>query len=151
MSETDDPLGQLSTGPHETKLNPLTDRVKLPRGAMMALRQSGGLRFSTRDVIVYRDGRVSFRWQGKLDAGEGARRLTSDEVVQLQEQIERSGFFGLPHSIGRQSPDGYAYELIARLGRKSKAVEFFDGSIPPELQPLLSQLKALMASNEKQE
>jgi hypothetical protein len=151
MSETDDPLGQLSTGPRETKLNPPADRVKLPRGALIALRQSGGLRFSTREVIVYRDGRVSFRWQGKLDAGESARRIAPAEVAQLQELIERSGLFGLPRSIGRQSPDGYAYELIARLGRKSKAVEFFDGSIPPELQPLLSQLKALMTSNEKQE
>ena len=51
---------------------------------------------------------------------------------------------GLPHPIGRQSPDGYAYELIARVRRKSKSIEFFDGSIPAEVQPLLAQLKQLM-------
>ena len=54
-------------------------------------------------------------------------------------------------SIGQQSPDGYAYELIARAGRKSKAIEFFDGSILPEAQPLLARLKTLMTGNGAQE
>ena len=59
--------------------------------------------------------------QGKLGAGEGSRRITPDEVAELTGLIEQSGLFGLPPSIGRPNPDGYAYELIARLGRRSKA------------------------------
>jgi hypothetical protein len=142
----DEALGKLSDGPRD-------DRLKLPRGAFLAFRQSGGLRFSTREAIVYHDGRVISRRQGKLDSGEGSRRITPDEVTELKEMIEQSGFLGLPRfaSIGRQSPDGYAYELIARAGRKSRSIEFFDGSIPPEVQSLLAQLKSLMTVDDKQE
>jgi hypothetical protein len=144
-------LGHLSNGPREAGLQAGDDRVKLPRGAFIAFRQSGGLRFSTREVIVYKDGRVIARRQGKLGAGEGSRRITPDEVAELQELIGQSGFLGLPHSIGSQSPDGYAYELIARVDRRSKSAEFFDGHIPAELQPLLAQLKTLATIDDAKE
>ena len=58
--------------------------------------------------------------------------------------IAQSGLRELSNPIGQQSPDGYAYELIARFGRKSAAIEFFDGSIPVQLHALLQQLKMLM-------
>ena len=141
----DDTLGQISTGPRETKLQAATERWRLPRGAVIVLQQSGGLRFSTRAVLVYRDGRVFFRRQGKLGVGEDTRRITSDEVAELIELIKQSGLFELPRSIGQPSPDGYAYELIARVGRKSQALEFFDGSIPVEVKPLLKRLKLLFS------
>ncbi|NTU63464.1 MAG: hypothetical protein HGB05_08680 [Chloroflexi bacterium] len=144
-------LGTLSDGPRDDRLQATDDRLKRPRGALLAFRQSGGFRFSTREVIVYTDGRVIARRQGKLDAGEGSRRITAAEVAELKEMIKQSGLFGLPRSIGRQSPDGYAYELIARLGRKSKSIEFFDGSIPSEVQPLLAQLKTLTTVYNAQE
>jgi hypothetical protein len=131
-------------------MNASDDRLKLPRGAFIALRKSGGLRFSTREVTVYRDGRVTSRRQGKLGAGEGSRRITPAEVADLRELIEQSGLWELPNSIGRQSPDGYAYELSMRVDRKSKSIEFFDGSIPVEVQPLLAQLKPLMSIDEEQ-
>jgi hypothetical protein len=149
MSNSDpNELGRLSSDPRDDRLQ-ADDRLKLPRGAFVALRQSGGLRFSTREVIVYRDGRVIARRQGKLGAGEGSRRITSAEVAELKAMVEQSGFFGLPHSIGRQSPDGYAYELIARVGRTSRSLEFFDGSIPAEVHSLLTQLKPLMTVDEE--
>jgi hypothetical protein len=69
-------------------------------------------------------------------------------VAELKGLIGQSGLFGLPRSIGSQSPDGYAYELIARLNRKSRSSEFFDGSVPAELQPLLQQLKQLLSAQE---
>ena len=121
------------------------DVLKLPRGAFIAFRQSGGLRFSTREVIVYHSGRVSWRRQGKLGADEGSRHIAPAQVADLKQLITQSGLFGLPQPIGRPSPDGYAYELIARAGRQSRSIEFFDGSLPPEVQPLLKQLKALAA------
>jgi hypothetical protein len=127
------------------------DRLTLPRGAFLAFRQSGGLRFSTREVIVYNDGRVIARRQSKLGAGEGSQRITPEEVARLKEMIDQGGFFGLPRSIGSQSPDGYAYELIARAGRKSRSIEFFDGSLPSELQPLLARLKTLATIDAAQE
>ncbi len=146
MSGSDqDQLGQLANGPHDNRLNAAAERLALPRGSFITLRQSGGLRFSTREVIVYNDGRVIARRQGKLGAGEGARHITPAEVADLKDLIAQSNFFGLHQPIGRPSPDGYAYELIARVDRKSRAIEFFDGSIPAELQALLAQLKALAA------
>lgn len=141
----DEVLGSLSGEPRD-------DRLKLPRGACIALRQSGGLRFSTREVIVYNDGRVAFRQQGKLGASEGVRHITPAEMADLKALIRQSGLLGLPRfaSIGRQSPDAYAYELAARLERVSRSLEFFDGSIPPEVRPVLAQLKALMSEDPAQ-
>ena len=75
----------LSSGLRDDRLQAADDRLKLPRGAFIALRQSGGLRFSTREVIVYNDGRVISRRQGKLGAGEGSRRITPAEVAELKE------------------------------------------------------------------
>ncbi len=151
MNDNDaDKLGQLASGPRDDRLQSADDRLKLPRRALIALRQSGGLRFSTREVTVYNDGHLIARRQGKLGAGEGSRRITPAEVAELKELIEQSGLWELPTSIGRQSPDGYAYELIARVGRKSKAIEFFDGRVPAEVKSLLAQLKPLMAVDEEQ-
>jgi hypothetical protein len=124
--------------------DPRKDRLTLPPEAFIVLRQSGGLRFSTREVIVYHDGRVTFRRLGKLDATAGSRRMTPDEVADLKAAIAHSSLHALPALTGRQSPDGYAYELIARTGRKSTSIEFFDGSIPSKVRPLLAQLNALM-------
>jgi hypothetical protein len=132
-------------------MNDEADQLSLPRGAFIALRQSGGLRFSIREVIAYNDGRVASRRQGKLGAGEGSRHITPAEVAELKELIAHSKLFELPRSIGQQSPDGYAYELIARIDRKSKVIEFFDGSIPTEVQPLLARLKALATIDDVQE
>lgn len=126
------------------------DRLTLPDGAFIALRQSGGLRFSTREVMVYTDGQVTARYTGKLGAGEGSRRITPAKVADLQAVLKESDLFGLPEQLGQSSPDGYAYELIARLGRQSKSIEFFTSSIPAQLQPLLAQLKPLMAVKEEQ-
>jgi hypothetical protein len=146
----DETLSRLSGEPRHNRLQAEDDRLKLPRGAFIAFRQSGGLRFSTREVIVYNDGRVIARRQRKLGTGEGSQRITPDEVAELKKMIEQSGLVGLPHSIGQQSPDGYAYELIARIGRRSKSLEFFDGSIPAEVQPLLTQLKDLSKIDDAQ-
>jgi hypothetical protein len=133
------------------RLQAADDGLELPRGVFIAFRQSGGLRFSTREMMVYDDGQVIARRQGQLGVGEGSRRITPDEVAELKELIEQSSLFGLPQPIGSQSPDGYAYELIARVGRKSRSIEFFDGSIPAEVQPLLAQLKALATIDDAQE
>jgi len=69
-------------------------------------------------------------------------------VVELKDLIEHSGLWEISNSIGQLSPDGYAYELVARFRRKSTAIEFFDGGIPAELQALLIQMKQLMRKEE---
>ncbi len=120
--------------------------LSLPRAAVLAYRQSGGLRFSTREAIVYENGRLTWEYQGKLDVGSGARQLTRAEVAELKALLERSGLAELPSSIGSPSPDGYAYELIARVGSQTPAREFFTGHLPPNVQSLIQRLKTLSAT-----
>jgi hypothetical protein len=142
MDDIDDrERSRLSAGPQD-------DRLTLPQGAIIAFRQSGGLRFSTREVTVYRDGHVTWRRTGKLGAAQGERQLTSEDVADLQALIGHSDLFGLPTTIGRPSPDGYAYELIARVRRKSTSIELFDGSVPLAVEPLLARLKAILIVDE---
>jgi hypothetical protein len=147
MNESEE-LGRLSSGPHDDRLQATDDRLRLPRGAFIALRQSGGLRFSTREVTVYNDGRVIWQRQGKLDAGKGSRRITPDGVAELKDLIAQSGLRKFSNPIGQPSPDGYAYELIARIDRKSTSIEFFTGSIPADIQTLLVRLKKLSREDE---
>jgi hypothetical protein len=149
----DEALGKISDGPRDDRLDAADDRLKLARGAFIAVRQSGGLRFSTREVTVYHDGLVVARRQGKLDSREEARRITPGEVADLKAAIAQSSLRDRPRfaSIGRPNPDGYAYELIARAGRKLRAIEFFDDSIPSDVKPLLAQLKTLMPVDDAQE
>ncbi len=125
------------------------DKLTLPPKAFIAFRQSGGLRFSTREVTVYLDGRVTWQRAGKIDAAQGEHQLTPDEVADLQTAIEQSGLFELPTISGRPSPDGYAHELSVRLAQQSASIEFFDGSIPPRLQTLLKQLKRLFSEENR--
>jgi hypothetical protein len=108
----------------------------LPRGGWVGMRMSGGLRFSTREVVVFRDGRVT-------RAG-GIGKLTDAQMDQLRAALEPISFGRLPATPGRQKPDAYAYEIAARPKRRAYAVEVFDGSIPPVLAPLVAALRRIM-------
>ena len=127
----------------ELPAEPPADRLKLPEGAFVAFRQSGGLRFRTREMIVYHDGHVIVRREGRLERRTTARLLTPAEVADLKGLILGSGFFELHPLTGRPNPDGYAYELAVCLGRQSSTVELFEGNLPLEVQALLARLKAL--------
>jgi hypothetical protein len=144
----DEALWKLSDGPRDDQLKVTDNQLQLPRGAFIAFRQSGGLRFSMREVIVYSDGRVTYRQQGKLSEATGTREISQEAVAELQAVLDQSGFFDLPASIGRSSPDGYAYEILARARRKTKQVEAFTGSVPVALQPMIRQLQKLMQTDE---
>ncbi|HUP27253.1 MAG TPA: hypothetical protein VM409_02375 [Chloroflexia bacterium] len=124
------------------------DVFTLPKGALVGLRRSGGLRFTSREVVVYRDGRVVAKSSGKASPGGSARprRLSDKDLAALYRAIETADLSGLPHSTGKQSPDGYAYEIAARLGGDDMRAETFDGSIPEQLSPLISVLTRLMKS-----
>ncbi len=81
MDDIDDKVrGRLSAGPQD-------DHLTLSQGAIIAFRQSGGLRFSTREVTVYQDGPVAWRRTWKLGAAQGERQLTPEDVADLQALI----------------------------------------------------------------
>jgi hypothetical protein len=122
-------------------VNPLesapADTLKLPRGALVAMRRSGGLKFRSREVVVYRDGRVNY------DDGDGSPHtvwtLSDAEMAELRRVL---GMAGLPQlaTAGRQNPDAFAYEIVARPSRRAYSVEAFQGSIPASLAPLIEML-----------
>lgn len=123
------------------------EELALPEGAWIAMRKSGGLLFSSREVVVYRDGRVtSTAIGGGRPARAGSpRRLTEGQLAALRRTVGQIDFDRLPAHSGRQGPDAYAYEIVARTGRASRALEVFDGSIPQPLAPLIQQLNQLLA------
>lgn len=122
----------------------------LPRGGLVVMRVSGGIRFRSREIVVYRDGRVVYRRHadGTSIYQGGGQRLSEEQLAELQRLIEQ---LQVPRFAGagtRQSPDTFAYEIAARSGRRLKTVEAFTGSIPETLAPLISWLAVLMPRDE---
>jgi len=153
-------LGELPKGPYDSGLNvnqppaapinPLedapADRLRLPRGALVAMRRSGGFKFRSREVVVYRDGRVNYD-----DGEEGPRAvwtLSDVEMAELRRALEQANLPKLPATAGRQNPDAFAFEIIGRPSRRAYAVEVFQGSIPESLKPLIQQLGRFMWADE---
>ncbi len=144
-------LGTLSGGEYDTglKVNPpaapapatpapvSADTLRLPRSALVAMRRSGGFKFRSREVVVYRDGRVNY------DDGESGARtvwtLSDAELAELRSALDQAAWGKLP-AAGRQNPDAFAYELVARPTRRVYSAEVFQGSIPASLAPLIQQL-----------
>ena len=126
------------------------DGPSLPRGAFVIMRKSGGLLFSSREIAVYGDGRVTYRRSEACAPAEArsVRRLTEKQVVKLRGALEKIDFARKRFASGRQNPDAFAYEIVARVGRAAHFVEAFEGSIPRALAPLIRQLGRLMATED---
>jgi hypothetical protein len=125
------------------------ERLALPRGGLVAMRKSGGMRFSTREIVVYRSGKLTYRQSGVGSAPIAqTRHLPLAQLVELHHALNQSDLARLPAPIGRQSGDTFAYEIVARVGRAVKAVEVFEGSVPASLAPLIRELRGLMPEDE---
>jgi hypothetical protein len=122
-------------------------RTTLPRGALAALHRSGGFAFRTTSVTVYRDGRVTHDVDGP--GGERAQVvwvLADAELDALREAIAAVDWAALRFAHARQSPDAYAYELLARDGRRLRRLETAEGAIPEQVEPLIRRLAGYAAS-----
>ena len=124
--------------------------LALPQGAWLAMRKSGGLLFSSREVAVYEDGRVtgSAIGGGRLERDSPPRRLAPAQLAALRRAVEQIDFGRLPAVAGRQGRDAFVYELVARSGRTTHAVEVFEGAIPEQVAPLVEQLNRLLPRDE---
>ena len=142
-------LGSLTPGPRDSQLEvgppsaPPSVVARgdeppfaLPRGGWVGMRMSGGLRFTSREVVIFRDGRVV--------RNGVAGTLTDAEMGQLRAVLEPISFGRLPATTERQKPDAYAYEIAARPKRRAYAVEVVDGGIPAALAPLVAALRRVM-------
>lgn len=127
--------------PPETPPEPL----RLPRSAFVGLRKSGGLKFSTREVVVYPDGRVAYDARGvpQKEYTRLRRVLNDGQVHSLRKLLDQTNFW-MTASAGKQNPDAFAYEITARLNQRSNEIEVFDGSVPENIQPLLEFLNKLL-------
>ncbi len=144
-------VGEKPQGERDAKLEtkpapPKLGRLALPKGVLIAFRKSGGAKFSSREIVVYPDGRVSFGGPdvSKEAYAHVARKLNDAQIARLRRTLDQVGFFRMQPAQGDQLPDAFAYEIVARLGARSNYVEVFDGSIPDTLTPLIQQLSALM-------
>lgn len=121
------------------------DEMARPRGALVAMRKSGGIRFTWRLLVVHQDGRLIYK-SNELGAPEKARvigALDAEQKAALETALAATDFGARAYGA-RQNPDAFAYEIIARVGDKNHFVEAFQGSIPAALQPLITQLNALL-------
>jgi hypothetical protein len=115
------------------------EQLALPRNALVAFRKSGGLRFSSRGIVVLRNG-----WVEPEQGTEGRRRHMSDDAMAILERlILSSGLTRISHRKHKATPDGYAYEIAARIGGKLRNVELQD-PIPAEQEKLLRVLSRLL-------
>ena len=116
----------------------------LPKGALIAFRKSGPS--GAMEFFLYPDGRVSFNVPdvSKKAYAHPARKLNDAQINRLRHLLDQVNFYRAPATQGEPSTDGIAYEISARGGIKSNAIELFDGSIPDALKPLVEQLNALM-------
>lgn len=158
----DEPLARLTPGgeagglqvrgsaaaTHRKKATPPSEREQLerPRGALVAVRKSGGLFFSWRLLVVHRDGRLIYK-SNEVGAPAEAHvigRLAEGQLAELQALIGQTDW--AVRAIGAQqpSPDAFSYELIARVGRKNEAAELFEGRIPATFKPLITRLNQLL-------
>jgi hypothetical protein len=147
--ERDEQAGQAEGGVLGIESNAEIERepLRLPRGAFIALRKSGGFQFSTSEVVVYPDGRVAFDARGvpQKEYNRLPRALNDAQIMSLRKQLDQTGFWRAEGG-GSQPPDGYAYEITARLGQRANSIEVFDGSVPEALRPLLDRLTGLLPS-----
>jgi len=125
---------------------PKLERLQLPLGAFIAFRKSGGTPFSSREIVIYPDGRVSYGGPDKSKHvyARAGRKLNDAQIARLRKMLDQAGFFRLPSAQGEPPPEAHTYEIVARLGSRSNFVHVFDGSVPEPLMALLQQLNALM-------
>ena len=122
--------------------DPADAPLDVPQNGIVALRKSGGKRFTSRAVTVLRSGWA--HQQPHAGPPPRPRRVTPAATEALRRLTLRARLGALPDTIGTPSPDAYAYELAARIGRRVHRVTVYDGSIPARLEPLIRALSRLL-------
>ncbi len=127
------------------------DLLVLPVGALVAMRRSGGLLFSSCEVVVYSDGHLatSTVGGGRAARGGATRVLPAAQLATLRRTLVDIDFARL-HAVppGRLRPDAYAYEIVARTGRMTASIEAIEGAIHPGVAPLIRLLNSLLAEED---
>ncbi|MGQ9927261.1 MAG: hypothetical protein ACUVS4_10360 [Chloroflexaceae bacterium] len=119
-------------------------RLRLPRNGLIAYRKSGGLRFTSRGIIIYRSG-----WVMPLDGAAGRpRRLGPAALARLEGLILRSELMRTPQRTPGATRDGYSYEILTRIGKRECAIELND-PVPAAQARLVRTLNNLLPATVK--
>lgn len=129
---------------HKKAARPKIEPLQLPKGALIAFRKSGGLKFSSRAIVIYPDGRLMPGGTDLPKQSSAPQKLNDPQIAELRRLLEQAGFMRLRLGGGSQPPDSYAYEIVAQADGKSNSVEVFDGKIPEALTPLIQRLTKLL-------
>ena len=108
----------------------------------ITLHRTGGIAGLVQHLYIYDDGRFVAEDDKRGRRKEGA--LGDDEMDQLWTSFEDIGFFDLDHQYGLGCPDCFVYVITVREGERVKAVRTYDGSVPEELEGILTSLVALL-------
>jgi hypothetical protein len=115
------------------------EKLTLPRNGLVAFRKSGGLRFTSRGFVVYRSG-----WVVPLEGTGGRPRHMTEAAREAVEALLLRSGMSRTHRKRSGGGDGYAYEITARYGGRTRYAEFHDGAIPEEMRRLVEVLQRLM-------
>ena len=129
---------------HKKNARPKIEPLQLPKGALIAFRKSGGLKFSSCEIAVYPDGRITRSGTALPQPAGAPQKLDAAQIAELRRLFEQVGFMRLKSAGGPQPPDSYALETAAQIDGKSNYVEVFDGKIPAGLAPLIQHLAKLL-------
>jgi len=136
--------GKPAPGSHKKSARPKIEPLQLPKGALIAFRKSGGFKFSSREIALYPDGRVSLSGTDSPKQASSAPKLSDAQIAELRRLLDQVGFARLRLGGGQQPPDSYAYEIVAQIDGKANSIEVFDGKIPDALTPLIQRLSKLL-------
>jgi hypothetical protein len=136
----------LPTQTHRKVVRPPLEKLKLPRGAFVAFRASGGIRFKSREIVIYPDGRMTSEGthSSSDEPARGPRSLGKAELAEIHQSIEKAGLYGISTHDAQQPPDSIAYEIAAREASRSNYVQAFEGIIPDGLMPLIRLLSGFL-------
>ncbi len=131
-------FAEVDEGPEVPEPAPLVELVP----PAITLHRTGGIAGLVQHLYVYENGRFvaedDKRGRRKEDA------LEADAIDHLLASFEEIAFFDLDHQYGLGCPDCFVYVITVREGERVKAVRTYDGSVPEELEGILTSLVTLL-------
>jgi hypothetical protein len=131
-------FAEVDEGPEVPEPAPLVELVP----PAITLHRTGGIAGLVQHLYIYDDGRFVAEDDKRGRRKEGT--LGDDEMDRLWTSFEDIGFFDLDHQYGLGCPDCFVYVITVREGERVKAVRTYDGSVPQELEGILTPLGALL-------
>ena len=131
-------FAEMDEGPEMPEPPPLVELVP----PAITLHRTGGIVGLVQHLYVYDDGRFV------AEDDKGGRReegtLKAGELDRLRASFEEIGFFDMNNQYGMGCPDCFVYVITVRQGERVKAVRTYDGSVPEELEGILTSLVTLL-------